>query len=247
MLTKCKSGVKRLGRYKGSIKVSPTSLNLLRDCPRCFWLQFKAGIHRPRGSFPSLPSALDRLAKAACKPYHGSDELPPFLRAIGLKGRLVEPSLKAWSDPETGLVVRGFLDECLEVRGQGFAPLDHKTRGSKVERINAAYYVQLDVYALMLAGNDRPLLDEGYLIYYIPGPPWNPDHELPFSVDLRRIRINPKRAQLLVKKARQVLDLRQPPQSSVRCDYCRWVTEARALEEGLKEEIAQCGDDGEEL
>ena len=159
----------------------------------------------------------------------------------------MEPSLKAWSEPETGLVVRGFLDECLEVRGQGFAPLDHKTRGSKVERINAAYYVQLDVYALMLEGNDRPLLGEGYLIYYIPSSPWNPDHELPFSVDLRRIRINPRRAQLLVKKAREVLDLTQPPQSSIRCDYCRWVTEARGLEEELNEEMVQRGGDGEDL
>ena len=220
-------------RRTGPIKVSPGSLNLLRNCPRCFWLQFREGISRPKSSFPSLPSALDRLAKAACKPYHGADGLPPFLVAVGLEGRLVEPGLKAWREPDTGLVVGGFLDECLEVPGRGFAPLDHKTRGNKVERINAAYYVQLDVYALMLLGNGRPLIGEGYLVYYIPDSPWDPVRDLPFTIDLRRVRVNPRRAQALVKKARQVLDLTQPPESSPRCDYCRWATESRAPEKSI--------------
>ena len=209
-------------RSKGTVKVSPTSLNLLRECPRCFWLQFKQGITRPKGPFPSLPASLDRLVKAACQPFHDTDRLPPFLAAAGLRGRLVAPSLEAWQDPETGLVVSGYLDECLEVPGQGFAPLDHKTRGSRTETINAAYYVQLDVYALMLQGNGRPLLGEGYLVYYIPDSEWDPGQNLTFIIDVRTIIVNPKRALALVQEARRVLGQAQAPDSSPQCNYCRW-------------------------
>jgi len=34
-------------------ELSPSSLNLLEDCPRCFWLQLVKKIRRPNGAFPS--------------------------------------------------------------------------------------------------------------------------------------------------------------------------------------------------
>ena len=44
-------------------KLSPSSLSLLSDCPRCFWLQLNKGVKRPEGIFPSLPSGIDRILK----------------------------------------------------------------------------------------------------------------------------------------------------------------------------------------
>ena len=38
-------------------KVSPSSLNLMLDCPRCFWLQLVKKERRPPMPFPSLPSS----------------------------------------------------------------------------------------------------------------------------------------------------------------------------------------------
>ena len=42
-----------------TVTLSPSSLNLMKDCPRCFWVQFNKGIKRPNGIFPSLPSGID--------------------------------------------------------------------------------------------------------------------------------------------------------------------------------------------
>lgn len=211
---------------KDIVKVSPTSLNLLRECPHCFWLRFNRGINRPRGPFPGLPGSLDRLTKAACKPFHDADELPPFLVEAGLNGRLVNPKIPSWQDDYTQIVVGGFLDECLEIPGKGFAPLDHKTRGGKVETIHASYYVQLDVYSLMIQGSGRDLLGEGYLVYYIPTSEWDPAQSLAFEIDVRKINVRPERALSLVRDARTVIDLDEPPDSSSNCDYCRWFHEA---------------------
>lgn len=64
-------------------KFSPSSLSLLKDCPRCFWLQFNKGIKRPDSIFPSLPSGMDRVLKAHFDSFIGSKELPPELKLSG--------------------------------------------------------------------------------------------------------------------------------------------------------------------
>ena len=40
---------------------SAARLNLLRECPRCFWLAVKQGIKRPSSGFPTLPARFDRI------------------------------------------------------------------------------------------------------------------------------------------------------------------------------------------
>lgn len=187
-----------------------------------------------------MPGSLDRLIKAACKPYHSAEQLPPFLAAVGIPGRLVDPKLSPWTDPDTGLTVGGLLDECLEVPGLGFAPLDHKTRGSKAQGTNPAYQLQLDVYTLLLQGNQRPLLGKGYLVYYIPQGGWNPAEGLRFAIDVQTVDTDPERALVLVREAQRVLGRPEPPPTSPTCPYCAWAQglwkpraeEAKNTEEG---------------
>jgi hypothetical protein len=59
--------------------ISATSLGLLEDCPRCFWLQFNRGVKRPAGIFPSLPSGMDRILKAHFDRFRDAGTLPPEL------------------------------------------------------------------------------------------------------------------------------------------------------------------------
>jgi len=44
-------------------KISPSTINLMLECPRCFWLQIVKNIKRPAGIFPSLPSGMDKILK----------------------------------------------------------------------------------------------------------------------------------------------------------------------------------------
>lgn len=46
-----------------SIRLSPASLNIFLDCPKCFWLEKNKSIKRPRGVFPSLPGGMDPVIK----------------------------------------------------------------------------------------------------------------------------------------------------------------------------------------
>jgi len=62
------------------LRLSPSTLNLFIDCPRCFWLHINKRIHRPRGIFPSLPSGMDNVIKTYFDKYRKKGELPPELQ-----------------------------------------------------------------------------------------------------------------------------------------------------------------------
>ena len=63
-------------------KFSPSSLSLLKECPRCFWLAFNKNIKRPNGIFPSLPSGMDRILKIHFDNFMKKGKLPPELKDL---------------------------------------------------------------------------------------------------------------------------------------------------------------------
>ena len=63
-------------------KFSPSSLSLLKDCPRCFWLRFNKKINRPDSIFPSLPSGMDKILKEHFDKFMKKGELPPELSEL---------------------------------------------------------------------------------------------------------------------------------------------------------------------
>ena len=204
---------------------SPASLNLMRDCPRCFWLELVQGIKRPRGPVYSLPSRFDIMIKEYCKPYRGGSNLPPLLSGAGIAGRLVDPSLKSWTEPKTGLRVTGRLDECLQNPEGDCAPLDHKTRGRPAESAHPTYQVQLDIYRLLLQGNGYPVSCQGILVNYTYGES-DLDRGILLSVTPITLSTDPGAALDLVNLAADILGQEGPRAPSQSCPYCWWVAKA---------------------
>ena len=65
------------------IKLSPSSINLMLECPRCFWLSLVKGIKRPDTPFPSLPSGMDKILKEHFNKFMEKGQLPPELSGNG--------------------------------------------------------------------------------------------------------------------------------------------------------------------
>ena len=99
-------------------KFSPSSLSLLKDCPRCFWLHFNKGIKRPDSIFPSLPSGMDRILKEHFDAFMKKGALPPELQALNGEVKLF--------DDENGNLIRGAIDNLL-VKAKKLIVLDYKT------------------------------------------------------------------------------------------------------------------------
>jgi len=213
------------------IRLSPSSLNLFLECPRCFWLQIKQNIHRPRGAFPSLPLGMDGVIKIYFDKYRDKGELPPEVKGR-IEGRLMEDSelLKKWRNWKTGLeykdqvlgvVLFGALDDCLQ-DGKYYIPIDYKTRGSAPQEGDSEKYYgnQLDCYSLLLEENGYPVGSHGYLIYYYPKEA-REEGTVIFEVEPVKLNVDPERARKTLKDAVKLLSSPIPSHHS-ECEYCIW-------------------------
>ena len=185
-------------------KFSPSSLSLLKECPRCFWLNFNNGIKRPDSIFPSLPSGMDRILKAHFDNFRGRGELPPELKNLNGDVSLFSDAKTldgwrsnfkgiAWSD-ENGNIFKGAVDNILQ-KGEKMIVLDYKTRGFPLKDDTAAHYQdQLDIYNFLLRKNGFLTEDYAYLLFYHPDKVTETGEVL-FHTDLVRLEISTKNAE----------------------------------------------------
>lgn len=218
------------------IKLSPSTISLFMECPRCFWLQFNKNIHRPRGVFPSLPGGMDGVIKKYYDKYRKMGKLPPEIEGK-VKGKLFdnEVLLKSWQsnweglkyyDKKLGALMKGVLDDCL-VNDDIYIPLDYKTRGYELKDDTSSHYQhQLDVYCFLLAKNGYKTADFAYLIYYFPKEVLE-NGQVSFEVEPKKIETDIKRAENLFKDAVACLKGPEPKHhSNSTCEFCNWGFEA---------------------
>lgn len=212
-------------------KFSPSSLSLLKDCPRCFWLHFKKGIKRPTGIFPSLPSGMDMILKAHFDRFRDKGKLPPELKEIDSKTKLFDDVelLKVWRNNWKGIqwtdkegnIFKGAVDNILK-KGNKLIVLDYKTRGFPLKEDTAQHYQnQLDIYNFLLRKNSYKTEDYAYLLFYHPSEV-NEEGDVVFNTDLVKMEISVRNAENIFKQALKVLKGRMP-KACEECEYCRWV------------------------
>jgi hypothetical protein len=214
-------------------RLSPSTLSIFTECPRCFWLHFH-GIKRPDTIFPSLPSGMDRILKQHFDRYARRGQLPPELKPLRGQVALFDDGglMSDWTSNRRGLnwehrgnILRGAVDYIL-VREGKLIVLDFKTRGFPLKEDTAKHYQnQLDIYNLLLRKNGFRTEDYSYLLFYHP-------HEvarngkIDFVTDLVRMKTYPGSAERLFRKAVAVLEGRKP-EASPGCGFCQWGREWR--------------------
>ena len=218
-------------------KFSPSSLSLLKDCPRCFWLHFNKNIKRPEGIFPSLPSGMDRILKAHFDSYRDKNQLPPELKELDENIRLFDNKelLEEWRNNRKGVqwtdkegnLFKGAVDNIL-TKGKRLIVLDYKTRGFPLkEDTHEHYQDQLDIYNLLLRKNNYETEDYSYLLFYHPNKV-NEDGNVVFHTNLIKMKISIKNAENIFKGALKVLE-GKTPEAKEECAYCRWAEELNQL------------------
>ena len=212
-------------------KFSPSSLSLLKECRRCFWLRFNKDIKRPEGIFPSLPNGMDRILKTHFDSYVGKGELPPELKEFNGSLKLFDDKelLEEWRNNRKGIrweddkgnIFRGAVDNILK-KGKKLIVLDYKTRGYPLKDDTAEHYQnQLDIYNLLLKKNGYETKDYAYLLFYHPDKV-NGNGDVIFNTDLIEMKISIKNAEKIFKNALDVLEGKMPKPAE-ECKYCKWV------------------------
>ena len=216
-----------------TFKLSPSTLSLFLECPRCFWLDKIKNIKRPRGIFPSLPGGMDRVIKTFFDGYRAAKKLPADLKGADFQGvELFEDQkqLNLWRDWKTGLhykspegsILFGALDDLL-VKGGKYIPFDYKTKGSPATEESAIKYYQnqLDSYSLMLEASGLETAGYGFLLYFSPKSVAERGN-VEFEVQPIKIVLDSNRAKTIFEKALQLLN-GPLPLSIPSCEYCAWL------------------------
>jgi len=211
-----------------TFKLSPSSLNLFHECPRCFWLTQHAVWKRPAGIFPSLPSGMDGILKIHFDNFMRKGLLPPELKDNGdTKGMLLfddEELLKIWRSNFKGIqwedtkgnILRGAVDNILK-KGKKLIVLDYKTRGYALkEDTHEHYQNQMEIYNFLLRKNKHETEDYAFLLFYHPKEV-KETGEVIFNTDLKKMKVNIKNAEKIWNTAIKMLNEDCPKKS---CDWC---------------------------
>lgn len=205
-------------------------------CPRCFWIKLHCKL--PYQIFPSIFGHIDRYTKKVFHAYidkHG--KLPEWLSELGDVVGYVDPP--HWSrykihDDNNDIELRGEADAIFTMKDGSYIIGDYKTAKftNTQDRLLPIYDTQLNVYAYIgerlgyspikrltliymepktedeTASKDQTMLDDGF--------------SMDFSGHILDIELDPEgKIPPLLKKAREIYDLKEPPEHSVKCKDCK--------------------------
>ena len=214
-------------------KLSPSSISLMAECPRCFWLEKHGVWSRPSGIFPSLPSGMDRILKKHFDNFRNKGKLPPELcnqphcENLALFGSNKEEKelLEIWRNNKKGVswtdenenILKGAVDNLL-VKGKKLIVLDYKTRGYPIKEDTAARSKnQLDIYNFLFRKNGYETEGYSFLLFYVPNRVLETG-EVVFDTELVKMQVDIEGAENLWKKALKLLDGECP---SEKCEWCQ--------------------------
>ncbi|MGB9635183.1 MAG: PD-(D/E)XK nuclease family protein [Candidatus Micrarchaeia archaeon] len=219
-------------------KLSPSSLALYNECPRCFWLHLVKKVKRPTPIFPSLPSGIDALLKRYFDSYAIRNSLPPELNPLKDKYSLFSDieTLRSWRAPNGGLswtdadgnVLRGAVDNILVRKDDDrLVVLDYKTMGfereNTYEKMAQYYQDQISIYTFLLQKQGYKTENYAYLLFYSPHSVQS-DGKIVFKTYIVKCNVVPEDGLKLFKSAIKILNGAMPD-SSEDCEFCRWASE----------------------
>lgn len=217
------------------LRISRANLQLMKECPLCFWLYKHKNIPRPQGYPYTLSLAVDYLLKEEFDHYRSQGKLHPSLVGFnGLeKAKLFDnyELLKKWRNNFEGLsyydknldaTLFGAVDDILEFPGGQLAVIDYKSSGAKEISVYDDYKTQMDVYTHILERLNYQTPRKAYFVFYQVDKTSGFEGRLPFRCEIREVITNPSYVSELFAQAVELVRSSTPPPSHAECQYCHW-------------------------
>jgi hypothetical protein len=156
-------------------KLSRTKIELLTECPRCFWLDVKQGVKRPP-SFPyTINNAVDYLLKQEFDVHREAGTRHPIMEAHGVDAvPFAHPNLNTWRHNFTGVqyqhepsgfLVTGAVDDVWVNPAGELHVVDYKATGANQHQIHDSYQRQMEIYQWLLRQNGFKVSPTGYFVF----------------------------------------------------------------------------------
>ena len=210
-------------------KFSPSSLSLMNDCNKCFWLRFNKKFKRPQGPFPSLPGGMDKMLKIYFDSHRNKNTIPLEIKSIDKNLKLFNEmenliewrkNMKGirWEDKK-GNIISGAIDDAL-IKNNKIIVIDFKTGGyPPKDTLGTRYEHQMNFYYFLLNKIKRKTENYGYILYYYPEKINN--CKTNFINKVVKIKIDIKKSEETYKKALKLLE-NKIPKPSEDCNFCKY-------------------------
>lgn len=220
-------------------KLSRSKIDLFQECPRCFYIDNKYGVARPKGYPFNLNSAVDTLLKKEFDIYRESKTAHPLMKSYGLEAvPFADARMDEWRDAlkrgirylhtPTQLLVSGGVDDIwVNPKGE-LIVVDYKAT-SKDGEVNLdadwqdGYRRQIEVYQWLFRNNGFKVSDTGYFVY-VNGQTDRAsfDGKLEFDVKLIPYTGDTDWVEPILFDIKKCLDDKRCPSASENCDYCAY-------------------------
>ena len=229
-----------------SFRLSRTKVELFLSCPRCFYLDRRLGIARPR-SFPfNLNSAVDTLLKAEFDQYREAQEPHPYMSEAGLDAvPFAHQDLDRWRanftgistrDEATGFELAGAVDDVwIDRATEELIVVDYKATSKSGEvGIDAPWQIsykrQLEFYQWLLRKNGFVVSPTGYFVY-CNGDRKRPrfDERIEFRVSVIPYTGDDRWVEPTLLMIQETLEGPEAPAAAQDCEHCEFATQAGAV------------------
>lgn len=212
------------------LKISPKSLDLYFECPKCFYQLKNENIKRP-GQFPyELNLEVDEILKQEFDYYRKEGKKHPLLEANNIPGKLFENQIllnewrtKGLSYIEDKVQLYGLIDDIIDFGEGKLAPFDYKSTGKNISKISDRFQLQMDIYTYLLEKNGYSTPRKGIMAFYLIDKDNEFKDKLPFRKEIKIIDTDPKYITRLFKEVIKFLKKDQPFAHSEECEYGAWL------------------------
>lgn len=220
--------------------LSRSKIDLFMECQRCFYIDNKLGTARPPGFPFNLNSAVDALLKKELDAHRANGTQHPLAKAYGLDAvPLAHARMDEWRnalsqgvmfvDPNTGITVRGGVDDIWVNKQEELIVIDYKatSKDGKIESLDEewhrGYKRQLEVYQWLLRKNGFKVSDIGYWFYANATKDREAfDGRLDFELTLVPYTGDDSWVEDTIQNIKTCLDSSQLPDVGADCDYCKY-------------------------
>mgnify|MGYP001564509189 CR=1 FL=1 len=235
-------------------RLSRSKLDLFIDCKRCFYIDNKLGISRPKGYPFTLNSAVDKLLKKEFDTHRAASTTHPLMKAYGLDAvPFSHPKIDEWRDAlkrgiqyhheATGMLITGAIDDVWINKKDELLIVDYKAT-SKDEEVNLdaewqdGYKRQMEIYQWLFKKNGFTVSNTGYFVYVNGRTDREAfDGKLEFDVKLIPYVGNSDWVEQVLIDVKSCLEGTNIPSPVETCDYCAYRKAAAHADAIMKVEV----------
>jgi CRISPR/Cas system-associated exonuclease Cas4 (RecB family) len=234
-------------------RLSRSKIDLFTECPRCFYLDNKLGVARPRPPSFTLNIAVDSLLKKEFDAHRANKSSHPIMEEYGVDAvPFQHEEIDKWRENfegieyvhiPTGLTISGAIDDVwVNPKGE-LMIVDYKAT-SKEGRLDSLqdtawenqYKRQMEVYQWLFRQNGFKVSDTGYFVYVNGKKDAEAfDKKLEFEVTLIPHIGKTDWIEDTLLAIKKCLDSDKVPAHGAECEFCNYRKLARdAFEESVK-------------